>query len=72
GHTFSGWSEVPQTMPAQDIVIEGYFIVDTGIDNAVEEQSEVIIYNINGERVLDTRKLERGIYIINGKKVFIK
>ena len=25
GHTFSGWSEVPETMPAQDIIVKGTF-----------------------------------------------
>ena len=29
GYTFSGWSEVPETMPAEDIVISGSFTVDT-------------------------------------------
>ena len=28
GYTFSGWSEVPETMPAEDLVVEGYFNVN--------------------------------------------
>lgn len=28
GYTFSGWSKVPETMPAEDIVIDGYFSVN--------------------------------------------
>ena len=28
GHTFSGWSEVPETMPAEDVTISGSFIVN--------------------------------------------
>ena len=28
GYTFSGWSEVPEIMPAEDIVIDGYFSVN--------------------------------------------
>ena len=28
GHTFSGWSEVPQTMPAKDVVVTGTFSVN--------------------------------------------
>ena len=28
GYTFSGWSELPEIMPAEDIVIDGYFSVN--------------------------------------------
>lgn len=28
GHTFSGWSEIPETMPAEDITINGTFIIN--------------------------------------------
>ena len=28
GYTFSGWSDVPETMPAHDVVVEGSFIVN--------------------------------------------
>ena len=28
GHTFSGWSEIPETMPANDVTIYGSFIVN--------------------------------------------
>ena len=29
GHNFCGWSEIPETMPAQDVVIEGSFVVNS-------------------------------------------
>ena len=29
GYTFSGWSEIPETMPANDVVITGTFTVNT-------------------------------------------
>ena len=29
GHTFSGWSEVPATMPAKDVTISGVFSINT-------------------------------------------
>ena len=28
GYTFSGWSDIPEIMPAEDIVIDGYFSVN--------------------------------------------
>ena len=71
GYTFSGWSEAPATMPAEDIVIEGSFTPITKI-NGVEYNKDVIIYNIRGERIVDVDNLERGVYIIDGKKVFVK
>lgn len=30
GFTFSGWSEIPQTMPAKDVTITGHFFKDNG------------------------------------------
>ena len=29
GHTFSGWSEIPETMPANDVTVTGNFTVNT-------------------------------------------
>lgn len=29
GHTFSGWSEIPETMPAHDVTITGSFLVNS-------------------------------------------
>lgn len=73
GYIFSGWVGVPETMPAEDIVIEGYYEVDTTGINAIEldlERNEV--YNLNGLRITETENLSRGFYIINGKKSYVK
>ena len=72
GHAFSGWSEAPATMPAEDITIEGYFTPITFISGVECDIEEVIIYNLKGERVVDMDELERGFYIINGRKVWVK
>ena len=32
GYTFSGWSEIPATMPAHDVTVTGTFTQETGID----------------------------------------
>ena len=50
----------------------GYRIGDkntTAIDQLLNENGEVVIYDITGRRV---EKMEKGIYIVNGKKVVIK
>ena len=39
GHTFSGWDEIPETMPAEDVVIEGSFVVN----------SYNLVYIVDGE-----------------------
>ena len=72
GYTFSGWSEAPATMPAEDIVIEGSFSPITTINGVVYDAEDLLIYNLRGERIIDVDELERGIYIINGKKVWVK
>ena len=28
GYTFSGWSEIPETMPAQDVTVTGSFTIN--------------------------------------------
>ena len=28
GHTFSGWNELPKTMPTEDVVVSGYFTIN--------------------------------------------
>ena len=70
GHTFSGWSEAPATMPAEDVVIEGSFSPITTINGVVYDAEDLLIYNLRGERIIDVDEFERGIYIINGKKVW--
>ena len=68
GYTFSGWSEVPETMPAEDIVVEGTFTKkETGIEEVQCENGVAkTIYDLQGRKVTHPIK---GIYIINGRKV---
>ena len=73
GYIFSGWSDVPATMPAEDITISGSYIIDTtGIDSIEIDLENNEVYNLKGQRITERRKLIRGIYIVNGRKVFIK
>ena len=71
GYTFNGWEGLPQTMPAEDITVTALFTANTGLEN-IEDSEEMIVYDLNGQRILDTENLKQGIYIINGKKVRIK
>ena len=77
GHTFSGWSEAPKTMPAEDVIIIGNFEVD-GIDTIVSNKL-VDIYTLQGIRVKRQipvedieNELPTGVYIVNGKKFIVK
>lgn len=71
GYIFGGWVGVPDSMPAQDVVIEGEYIVDTtGINDVKTESSNVrTVYDLRGRKVDNPTN---GIYIVNGKKVFVK
>lgn len=53
GHTFSGWSEIPKTMPANDVTVTGSFIVN----------KYLITYIIDGE-VYATYYVQYGAIIV--------
>ena len=59
-------------MPAQDVVIEGTFVLD---DTAVEDieaegANNKTIYDLQGRKI--EKITSSGIYIIDGKQVFVK
>lgn len=72
GYTFSGWGNVPETMPAKDIIVQGSYIADTAIEDIYLDLENIEVYNLKGVRITETDKLTRGVYIINGKKTFVK
>ena len=73
GYIFSGWSEVPYTMPAEDITVEGTFTkTETSIEDVEIKKENFEIYNLKGERIINIKELPKGIYIINGKKILVK
>ncbi|MBR4936580.1 MAG: hypothetical protein IKZ20_05340, partial [Bacteroidaceae bacterium] len=79
GYAFSGWQDVPETMPAHDIDIHGTTI-DTGIESILEDgctlKKAVDVYDLNGcmvRRQATTLKgLPRGIYIIGKHKIAVR
>jgi M6 family metalloprotease-like protein len=58
-YTFSGWSEIPETMPAHDVTIYGSYT--TGIYSINIDSPNARIYNMQGNR-LD--KPQKGLNII--------
>ncbi len=68
-YTFGGWENVPETMPAHDVVINGSLVDDVASmkTNILGAQYG---YNLAGMRV--NVKHARGIMIVNGKKVLKK
>lgn len=73
GYVFSGWIDVPSTMPAGDIIIKGYYSErDTGVKDVVDHESYEYIYSINGASNVNEGLLKGHIYIIEGKKVLVR
>ncbi len=52
GHIFSGWSEIPDSMPANDVVIRGSFAAADAITDVADASADKIV----------------GIYTLDGKK----
>ena len=79
GREFAGWEEVPATMPAHDVTIYGSTTIATFISaHFADSGKSVTVYTLNGTRVMtlekasDIKRLTRGTYIINGRKVNIR
>ena len=73
GDEFMGWvGETYETMPAHDVTYTANITND--ISQCTISNSQLTIYDLNGRKIEtdDLRKLEKGIYIVNGKKVMIK
>ncbi len=82
GYAFFGWSEVPETMPANDLIVEGRFEKVDGIDG-ITLGSMVDVYSMEGvllkrQTTLETLRdeLPQGLYIIrsanNVKKMVVE
>ena len=70
GYIFSHWDGLPEVMPAENVVVWAVFDVDTAINELKGESGKVkTIYDLNGRKVVNPQK---GLYIIDGEKVFIK
>lgn len=79
GYEFSGWSEIPETMPAKDITVTGTFEIIDAINEILSSDQKVDVYNLNGIKIFEKvsakdalKSLPKGIYIINGQKIYVK
>jgi hypothetical protein len=59
GYDFSGWDNVPETMPAHDVTVYGSLTV--GITDILISSGEVKIFDIKGNQI---GKLQKGINIL--------
>lgn len=76
GYEFSGWDNLPETMPACDYIVYGSFRMDTGLKAIGAETDKVTVYDLNGNLVVRDvtlgefyKKYPKGMYIVNGKKI---
>ena len=76
GYVFSGWQNVPETMPAHDVEVRGSF--STGIQGIVRSGELVDVYDVRGVLLharMDSRDLftlPKGLYVVKGQKFLIK
>lgn len=56
GYTFSGWSEIPEIMPAHDVTVTGTFSLDTAIDQiTTDSNSKAKIFTLDGKRIVSPK-----------------
>ena len=75
GYIFSGWSEIPETMPAEDVVVTGTFTLDTtGIDDVYSNDDNKEYYTVDGVRIAQPNKGINIVKMSDGsiRKIFIR
>jgi surface protein len=75
GYEFSGWSEIPETMPAHMVIVTGSLTpINTSIYNVMAARGEVRIYTPGGKTI---SRLQKGMNIVvmqdgTVKKIVVK
>jgi len=67
GYTFSGWSDIPATMPAHNVEVNGYFTVGI-VEIKCDDNEPQAVYNLQGHQVSEL--VPGNVYIRGGKKFF--
>ena len=67
GYTFSGWSEIPETMPAHDFTVTGVFIINKYKLSYTVDDEEYMSYEIEyGEAINPEAKPTKDGYTFSG------
>ena len=61
GYSFSGWSDIPSTMPAKEVTVKGSFTQTTGIISVINDSPGTLIFDMQGRRI---DHLQKGLNII--------
>ena len=72
GDVFVGWiGESYDTMPAHDVTYTANITND--VLQLIIDNSQLTIYDLSGRKIEvdDLRELEKGVYVVNGRKVVI-
>ncbi|MCM1107633.1 MAG: InlB B-repeat-containing protein [Clostridium sp.] len=79
GYVFDGWMDVPETMPAKDVSIHGNLSRINSITTAGAATPRVDVYTLQGVLIRRNahydslrKELPAGIYIVNGRTVYIR
>ena len=70
GLTFAGWEDLPETMPAHDVVVTGTYSIAEGVGHIQSDSADNAVswYSLSGIR-LNAKPASRGIYIRNRNKI---
>ena len=71
GDEFLGWiGDTYETMPAHDVTYTAN--IESDVLQLTIHNSQLTIYDLSGRKVTDTKNLRGGVYIINGKRYYLK
>ena len=74
GYAFSGWSEIPETMPAHNVTVTGSFTLVDDIQDINTDEDEYLIYTLDGKQI---ETLQKGVNVSRykdgtSKKLMVK
>lgn len=61
GYSFSGWSDIPNKMPAKNVIVTGSFKETNGIISVINDSHGTHIYDMQGRKI---DHLQKGLNII--------